>query len=467
MSELYNLEAEQSVLGSILLDRDAIGKITDILEEKDFYKEAHRVIYESMLKLYNSQSEIDLITLTDELRNKGYLEAIGGVAYIASLSTIVPTTSNVEYYANIVKSNSQKRKIWLKAKNLQNDIEKGDNIDYAMTKFETDTEALVSDKNERAEHIKYILRDVLDDIEDIQSGKLEKKIKTGISIIDKHTRGFGKGQLITIGAYSGQGKSSIVMQIIKNIYLGPHKENINKKQSKILYITREMTKKEVAQRIVLSYCDIGNEKMIENGFNDNDYRKVVNTMIMLEKNELYIDQSSSTIFDIQRQVRKIKPDILIVDYLQLLQPTDSKSARERQVAELSRALKNMTIDLNMTVIQLSQLAEKSTYCRPHGEAFTRESRAIYMDSNIVIYLWEVRGDKNLEEAIKKNERVKELAIPYEGGKPEIETLEKKIIDFNNDGCTFVEIIIDKNRTGTKGSEFYLFEGKTMNYFPMG
>ncbi len=231
-----------------------------------------------------------------------------------------------------------------------------------------------------------------------------------------------------------------------------------------------MTKEEVAQRLVLSYCNIGNEKLVKDGLSDEDYTKIINAMQIFSNSNLYIDQSSATILDIQKQIRKIKPDILIIDYLQLLQPTDSKLARERQVAELSRALKNMTIDLNITVIQLTQLAEKGTGTtdyRPHGESFTRESRAIYMDSNIVVYLWEVNGDRNLEEAIKRSERIKELATPYEGAKPEVDTLKEKINNFNDSGCTFVEVIVDKNRTGTKGSQYYLFEGRTMNYFPIG
>ena len=255
------------------------------------------------------------------------------------------------------------------------------------------------------------------------------------------------------------------MQIIKNICLEK-----NKKQPKILYVTREMTKEEVTQRLVLSYCNIGNEKLVKDGLSSEDYKNIINAMKLFSKSNLYIDQSSATIFDIQKQVRKVKPDILVIDYLQLLQPTDNKLPRERQVAELSRALKNMTIDLNITVIQLTQLAEKGTGTgdyRPHGESFTRESRAIYMDSNIVIYLWEVNGDRNLEEAIKRSERIKELATPYEGAKPEVDTLKEKIQNFNDSGCTFVEVIVDKNRTGTKGSQYYLFEGKTMNYFPIG
>ena len=465
MSELYNIEAEQSVLGSILLDKDVMEKVTDILEEKDFYKEAHRVIFKSMINLYNNQSEIDLITLADDLRSQGYLDEIGGIGYITSLSSIVPTTDNVKYYANIVKSNSQKRTLWFIFNTGTKGIERGESIDYVMSKFEASTEFLDIDKNEGAENIDTVLNTVINNIEQIQLGNLEEKIKTGISIIDKHTGGLGRGQLITIGAYSGQGKSSLVMQMLKNIIINAKKED--KKTPKVLYITREMTKEEVAQRLILSLCDIGNEKLVKNGLTDKDFKKIADATEIFSNSNLYIDQSSSTIFDIQKQVRIVKPDIVVIDYLQLLQPTDNKLPRERQVAELSRALKNMTLDLNITIIQLTQLAEQATYCRPHGERFTRDSRAIYMDSNIVIYLWEVRGDRNLEEAIKRSERVKEMATPHGASKPEVDTLEEKIVNFKNNGCPFIEIIVDKYRTGTTGSQYYLFEGKTMNYFPIG
>ena len=240
MSELYNIEAEQSVLGSILLDKDVMEKVTDILEEKDFYKEAHRVIYKSMINLYNNQSEIDLITLADDLRSQGYLDEIGGIGYITSLSSIVPTTDNVKYYANIVKSNSQKRTLWFIFNTGTKGIERGESIDYVMSKFEASTEFLDIDKNEGAENIDTVLNTVINNIEQIQLGNLEEKIKTGISIIDKHTGGLGRGQLITIGAYSGQGKSSLVMQMLKNIIINAKKED--KKTPKVLNITREITK---------------------------------------------------------------------------------------------------------------------------------------------------------------------------------------------------------------------------------
>ena len=468
--ELFNLEAEQSVLGSIILDKDAIDRVD--LKAKDFYKEVHQIIFNTMLELHKNDNVIDIITLTEHLKRENKLEDVGGISYITSLSTIVPTTSNVKYYADIVKEKAQKRLIWTKANQLMKDIEKGESLDFALDKFERDTKN-ISDENEGAESINIILQEIFDDLENIVSGKDQSKILTGIPIIDKHTGGFTPGQLITIGAPSGQGKSSLTMAMLINILVGftnRKNEQIIQDDKKILVITREMTKKEVVQRMLLSMSGIGNEQLKKNGITENEWMTIIDNMARLSETNLYVDQSSSTIYDIQRQVRKIKPDLLVIDYLQLLDPTDPKAARERQVADLSRQLKNMTSDLNMTIIQLTQLAEKgngTTEIRPHGESFTRESRAIYMDSNIVIYLWEVQGKKYLENAIERNERIKEMAIDPNTEKPSVDKLQAHIKNMNDRGIMFMEIIVDKNRSGTKGSNYYLYDGKTMKYVPIG
>ena len=236
--ELFNLEAEQSVLGSIILDKDAIDKVD--LQVKDFYKEVHQIIFNTMLELHKNDDVIDIITLMEHLKRENKLEDVGGISYITSLSTIVPTTSNVKYDADIVKEKAQKRLIWTKANQLMKDIEKGESLDLALDKFERDTKN-ISDENEGAESINIILQEIFDDLENIVSGKDQSKILTGIPIIDKHTGGFAPGQLITIGAPSGQGKSSLTMAMLINILVGftnRKNEQIIQDDKKILVITR-------------------------------------------------------------------------------------------------------------------------------------------------------------------------------------------------------------------------------------
>lgn len=172
-----------------------------------------------------------------------------------------------------------------------------------------------------------------------------------------------------------------------------------------------------------------------------------------------IDDTTKTVEGIKRKLRLFKPDMIIVDYLQLLTPSDLKASRERQVAEISRELKNITLDFNIPVIQLTQLAEKGTgNYKPHGESYTRESRAIYHDSNIVIYLHNPTEEKELEQAYKRT-------VFKERGK--FEDM-KKVLEYKqeNEGIKFVQIIVDKNRSGKQGNDYYWFNGKDLLYSPI-
>ena len=446
---LFNIEAEQSLLGSIILDSEVMKEIT--LKANDFYKEHHQEIFKSMMHLYKDRKPIDIIALIETLKKNNTLEAVGGISYITSLSTIVPTTSNAKYYEEIIKDKAQKRNVVLKAYELIRDIENGESINYSMDKFErlTDTKESVTE----AIDIKSILQDVFDDMEKLATGIEVDRFLTGIPIIDKHTNGLGKGQLITIGANSGVGKSSLAMVITERLAL---------EDKKILIISREMTKKQIVLRMLCSRSGISFEEYQSRNFTEKFWNKTIDAMAQLSDTKIFIDDKSSTIYDIQRQVRKYKPDLLIVDYVQLVTPTDDKASRERQVADLSRNLKNMTLDLDMTVIQLSQLAEKgSGNYRPHGESYTRESRAIYHDSNIVIYLHEVTEEKEIERAAEKNPRLGEIKKEYG-----IDGIKKIIENKKDEGYKFIEIIVDKNREGTTGSNYYWFDGGNLKYIPI-
>ena len=219
-----------------------------------------------------------------------------------------------------------------------------------------------------------------------------------------------------------------------------------------------MTKEQIAERIILSETKIPKNKYENRDFNGDDWVKLVNVLENFTTENIIIDDKSGTIFDIQRQVKRYKPDILIVDYVQLLTPINDKESRERQVADLSRQLKNMTIDLDMIVIQLTQIAEKgSGNYRPQGESYTRESRAIYHDSNIVIYLHEVTEETEIETARKRT--VFEERGSLEDMK---ETLEK----YKETGTKFIEVIVDKNRNGTVGSNYMWFKGDELEYYPV-
>ena len=408
-----NLEAEQSILGAILLDKTCIEHI-ETLTGNDFSKEYHKIIFESMTDLNKKNKPIDLITLTSELKSKGLLDDVGGVSYITSLSTIVPTTSSVKHYVDIVKSLSNKRKIVKASYSLIENIRSGKDIDSSRVIFE----------------------------------RPEEKIKTGISIIDKCTNGLGKHELITIGAGSGVGKSAIALKIAINAYFA---------NKKVLIFSREMSKKQIAKRILLSQTGISKKQFENREFTNYDWERTYETIKRFSERNMILDDKSSTIQMFKSKMRREKPDLVIVDYTQLVTPSNTKESRERQVAEISRELQQMARDFDTTIIQLSQLAEKgSGNFRPTGESYTRESRAIYHDSHIVIYIHRVTEEKELEKAYK--------SIPAFHERGSFEDIKATIETRANSGIRFVEINVDKNRDGEPGSNFYWFKGSDLDYY---
>ena len=443
---IENLEAEQSILGSILLDKDCIHGIDDYLKIDDFNREAHKIIYDCMIELNKKRKPIDLITLTEKLKSKGYLDAVGGISYITSLSTIVPTTSNIKYYADIVKDLSNKRNIIKASYELIENIRGQKDIDSSLAIFDKrtkETENINSEDNTLASIMTTIFNQ-------LQDNEPQDKIKTEISVIDKHTNGIGKKELVAIGAGSGVGKSAIALKIALEAY---------KQNKKVLIISREMSKEQVAERIILRYTGIDKIKYENREFTDKDWAKIIEAMEKYsEKNLIRIDDKISTIQGIKREIRDFKPDLVIVDYVQLLTPNSTQDTRERQVAELSRELKNITLDFEVPVIQLTQLAEKGNgNYKPRGESYTRESRAIYHDSNIVIYLHRVTEEKEIEQAYKRT-------VFKERGN--LDDMKVSIEYYDDRGIKFIEVIVDKNRNGTTGSDYYWFKGSDLSYSPI-
>lgn len=443
MNNIHNTQAEQTILGAILLDKNIIYEV-ESLSSNVFYNEAHRIIFNRMLELHKKGVVIDLITLIDRLKANNELEAIGNISYLTSLSTIVPTTSNIKYYIKIVEELYEKRNIVQASYKLIEDIRSGEDINTSLNTFETVTEQKNEVKTDST--LRSIMTNIFDDL---NSGEKVDKLKTGIPIIDKCTNGIAKGELVTIGANSGVGKSALAIKIAINSFL---------KGKKVLIISREMTKEQVAERIIFSHTGISKSKYENRDFNENDWQRIVRVMETFSTDDFKIDDKISTMQGIKKELRSFKPDVLVVDYVQLLTPNSPKDSRERQVAELSRELKKITIDYGIIVFQLTQLAEKGTgNYRPHGESYTRESRAIYHDSNIVIYIHNVTEEKELMQAHKKT-------VFKEKGS--LDDMKATLDRFKESGTKFIELIVDKNRSGEVGSNYYWFKGADLGYYPV-
>lgn len=441
---MSNIEAEQSILGAILLDKDCIELVED-LKPGDFSKEYNKIIFEIMVKLHRKNKPIDLITITEELRAIGMLENVGGINYITSLSTIVPTTSNTKYYIDIVKELSNKRNLIIEAYRLIDNLREGKDIDTSLNLFEKSSNLNNKSDFNNSNALSEIMVNILEKLE----GEPEDKIKTNLKVIDRYTNGIGKKELVAIGAGSGVGKSAIALKIAMEAF---------KQGKKVYIISREMSKEQVAERIIFSNTGIKKQKYESRDFDDNDWKTIIKSMERYSTDRIIIDDKTATIQGIKRAVKMYNPDLLIVDYVQLLTPTSKNNSREREVAEFSRELKNITLDFEMSVIQLTQLAEKGRgNFRPKGESYTRESRAIYHDSNIVIYIHQVTEERELENAYKRtvfNDRCS------------FEDMKTTIQNYEGQGIKFVEIIVDKNRNGSVGSDFYWFKGEDISYYPV-
>ena len=444
MSKLANSNYEEAILGSIMRNRKFLEEHEGEIKEELFYYDEHRLIAKAILSLYKQEKSTDLLSVESELERDGMLDFIGGDDYLIRVGRGYQSREYFGQYLEELKDLAYKRIVVEGAESLIEAIENGENINTSLDKFERTTEAQEAPQSDNT------LRAIMAEIfEELDSGKKIDKVKTGIPIIDRCTNGIAPSELVTIGAKSGVGKSALSLRIAINMF---------NEGKKVLVASREMSRKQVAERILLSHSGVSKETYENRQFNDRDWVRMIETLEGFSTDNIIIDTKISTIQEIKQAVRKHKPDVLIVDYVQLLTPSNSKDSRERQVAEISRELKKMTSDFDMIVIQLTQLAEKGIgNYKPSGESYTRESRAIYHDSNIVIYVHHITEDKEIEIAHKRT-AFKE--------RQSLEQTKNMLKNWEDNGTRLVEIIVDKNRNGSVGSDYYLFSGPDMGYYPI-
>ncbi len=442
MSKLTNGDYEMGVLGGLIKYRGILQDNEGDLSEELFYYDNHKDIFRAIIYLYKQDKPVTKAGVSERLNQLDLLDEVGGKQYIDSLEDEIPNKYFLVPYIGELKELAYKRLVVESAQKLIEGIEGGEDINTLLDKFERAAEAPEASQDNNS------LGDIMADIfSELESGSVIDKVKTGIPIIDKCTNGIAPSELVTIGAKSGVGKSALAVRIAINMF---------KAGKKVLIVSREMSKKQVAERILLSHSGVTKEQYENRDFNDEQWVRIVETMEAFSGDGIIIDDKISTIQEIKQAVRRSKPDVLIVDYVQLLTPSNPRDSRERQVAEISRELKKMTSDFDMVVIQLTQLAEKGIgNYRPSGESYTRESRAIYHDSNITIYVHHVTEEKEIEIA-HHSTPLKE--------RQSVEDTKKMLKRFEENGTRLIEIIVDKNRSGSVGSGYYWFSGAEMAYY---
>lgn len=398
----HSVEAEQSVLGSILLDKDAMISVSETLIPEDFYKEAHRVIYECMLKLYNNQSEIDLITLADELRDQGYLDDIGGIAYITSLSTIVPTTSNIKYYINIVKEKSISRQLISAANDIINlgydsSTKVEDVLENAEKKiFDISQERTTND----FQPINQVLTETLSMLEKLYEEKSDVTgLTTGFRDLNKKINGLQRSDLLLIAARPAMGKTAFALNLVQNAAL--------KGDASVAVFSLEMSKEQLVQRMVAAQSSVELKKIKTGTLAANDWPRITDGMAVLSGAKIHIDDTPGIkISELRSKCRKLKIekglDLVLIDYLQLMEGEGHNESRQQEIAKISRSLKILAKELDCPVVALSQLSRAPEQRADHRPMLSdlRESGSIEQDADIVMFLY--RDEYYNPDTEKKN-----------------------------------------------------------------
>ncbi|MEG0181634.1 MAG: DnaB-like helicase C-terminal domain-containing protein [Terrisporobacter sp.] len=426
-----NVEAEQSVLGSIMLDSSAIEEVEPILESSMFSYQAHEIIFDLMLELHKKNEPIDLITIVEELRKQVHLEDVGGVAYITSLFTIVPTTSNILYYANIVLGKYKNRKIIDKF----NKFKRGE-IDDTTLVYQLENDINLA--NQKLVKKDTSMASIAARAFDYINSEAEDGIRLGIPMLDDVIGGLYDGELTTIAAKSGGGKTALALQILRNVI---------SQSKKVLFISGEMTDIQILFRNISAITGVAIKKMKDRNLDEKEMRAYINALASLSQgNYLHINDNTYTISGIKREIKRLNPDLVIIDYLQILEH-EGKETGEAKYAELSRKIKKMTIDFNLPIIQLAQLNDEMKDERPKGDRPMRSSKQIYMDSNNVIYIHRP-NDTEVSKYCK--------LIGFDS----VEDVRKKEQGI---GMNLAEIIVAKNRDGEASHTPHWYVGSRLTF----
>jgi replicative DNA helicase len=400
-----NIEAECGVLGSIIIDPEAIVQVTEFLFPDDFYRDAHRTIYEVILQLYEQREPADFITICDELERRNKLEDVGGASYITSLINQVPTSGNVEYYGRIVERNAILRRLIEAAGQIAAIAYQEEDADVALDK----AEQLIFNISQRHARSDFaLLRDILSEYMNKLDQLHERRgtivgVPTGFTDLDHLTGGLQKSDLIILAARPAVGKTSLALTMAHNTAI--------KHQRSVAIFSLEMSKEQLVQRLLSMDAAIDQQRLRTGWIEDDEWERIVYAMGTLSEANIWIDDTAgiSTV-EMRSKARRLQAehgiDLIIVDYLQLMQSTSGSGKRNenrvQEISEISRNLKGLARELNVPVLALAQLsrAVESRQSKVPQLSDLRESGSIEQDSDIVMFIY--RDDVYNPETERKN-----------------------------------------------------------------
>lgn len=405
-----NIEAEQCVLGSILLHQGAILKAVELLSPDDFYRTEHNLIFAAMISLFDRAEPQDLVTVTNILKDSNNLDKIGGPAYLANLTDIVPVAANIGYYGKIVRDKAILRKLISTSTEIASRCyEQQDDVDALLDETEQNIFEISSAKSNQSYYpISSVINDSFKMVEKLSERKeLITGVPSGYSDFDKMTAGLQPSDLIIVAGRPSMGKTAIAMNIVQNAaMLGKVPVGV---------FSLEMSKEQLGMRMLCSISRVDSQRLRTGQVRDNDWPHLARAHGMLSESPIYIDDTPSiSILELRAKSRRLKTEhdigMIVIDYLQLMRGRGSAERREQEISEISRSLKAMAKELHIPVIALSQL-NRSLENRPNKRpqlSDLRESGAIEQDADLICFIYRDEVYNKAED--NPNKGIAELII---------------------------------------------------------
>ncbi|MBN9398078.1 replicative DNA helicase [Candidatus Saccharibacteria bacterium 47-87] len=385
-----NLDAEMSLLGAILIDEETLADITEHVKPKDFYDKRHAIIFDAIMRLYEKNKPVDLLTLTDELKRKNEIDEIGGSAYLTELTNYVPTAAHAESYAEIVAQKAVRRRL-IKASGEISELGYDENTTTQELLQQAEAELFsVSDQSLKQDLISLesILTDSFDRLEELHRNKGSLRgVRTGYRDLDNMTAGLQRSDLIILAARPAMGKTTLVTNLAYNV------ATIAKQP--VLFFSLEMSKEQLVDRMLADASGVDSWNIRTGNLSDDDFSKLSDAMGEMAEAPIYIDDTPGlSVLEMRTKARRAAHDqplgLIIIDYLQLMQGSGRDNGnRVQEVSEISRGLKLIARELNVPVIALSQLSRSVESRSPQIPqlADLRESGSIEQDADIVMFIY--------------------------------------------------------------------------------
>jgi replicative DNA helicase len=413
----HNEDAEKAVLGSLLLDGEAISTALRYLRGEDFYRTANRLVFEGIITLFNRGEAVDLITITDELRSRGLLDACGGISYVSSLTSAVPTSANIEYYAKIVQGCSIRRTLLRVSEEI---VAKAHDETQDSRVIIEEAEKKIFDVTDKQQGGTYktageIISHTIEVIEKLYHTKESYTgIPSGFPALDNLTSGFQKSEFIVIGARPSVGKTAFALTMAANMAIH--------QKVPVGFFTLEMSDMALMQRLVASEARINSMSLRTGLLTPADFPKLTEAASRIYEAPLYIDDTPNIkLLDLRAQARRMRSQqgvqVIFIDYIGLIEPeSKGNTPRHEQVAEISRSLKSLARELDIPIICLSQVGRQSEG-KPPTLADLRESGSIEQDADVVMFLHRDRGNERSDEEGKPNDVETDLIVAKQRNGP--------------------------------------------------